>query len=171
MAIGWDDFYFMIGSASAGLIGLMFVVVTLTAGIDPDKARRGSALYLTPTVVHFAAVFTSAAISLTPGLSVRVGGVALGLVALVGLACALRAAIGIVLPRPPLATPHWSDFWLYGFAPCALYAALVVTSIGIWADAGWTARALAALLLALMLLAIRNAWDTVTSLAPMRPGG
>ena len=45
---GWDNYYFMIGSAGAGLIGLLFVVVTLTQGIDRDRALRGASLYMTP---------------------------------------------------------------------------------------------------------------------------
>src|ERR1700740_3153229 len=47
---GWDNFYFMVGSAAAGLIGLLFVVVTLTAGFDRDQAQRGQALYMNPTM-------------------------------------------------------------------------------------------------------------------------
>ena len=40
---GWDNYFFMLGSAGAGLIGLLFVVVTLTAGIDRSRAQRGAA--------------------------------------------------------------------------------------------------------------------------------
>ena len=40
----------------------------------------------------------------------------------------------------------------------------------IWTQASaWAATALAALLMALMLLAIRNAWDLITWMAPGAP--
>jgi hypothetical protein len=32
---GWDTFFFLIGSSAGALIGLMFVVITLTAGHEP----------------------------------------------------------------------------------------------------------------------------------------
>jgi len=42
---GWSDYFFMIGSSAAALIGLMFVVVTLTAGRDRRDLERGKKLY------------------------------------------------------------------------------------------------------------------------------
>ena len=38
----------MIGSSAAALIGLMFVVVTLTAGRRRDETERGKHLYTSP---------------------------------------------------------------------------------------------------------------------------
>ncbi|HEY5290131.1 MAG TPA: hypothetical protein VIJ59_08870 [Caulobacteraceae bacterium] len=167
----WSNFYFLIGSASAGLIGLMFVVVTLTAGRERASSLRGVALYSTPTVVHFAVVFAVSAVTLVPAITVREGAIAFGLIALAGLACALRSAIGIVRAPSHLQPPHWSDFWLYGGLPVVLYLALVAVAAGVWADAAWTARAMAGVLLALLLLAIRNAWDTITWIAPRADAG
>ncbi|HEX9159511.1 MAG TPA: hypothetical protein VF835_04725, partial [Rhizomicrobium sp.] len=57
---GWDNFYVIAGSSAAGLTGLTFVVITLSAG-----ARRASAAglyaFVTPTIVHFGAVLAIAA--------------------------------------------------------------------------------------------------------------
>jgi len=47
----------------------------------------------------------------------------------------------------------------------------VAVAAGVWADAAWTARAMAGVLLALLLLAIRNAWDTITWIAPRADAG
>ena len=66
---GWDNFYYLIGSAAGGLIGLMFVVVTLTAGRDRSTMLRAADLYLTPTVVHFAVVLTTSAVALIPDIA------------------------------------------------------------------------------------------------------
>ena len=65
---GWDNFYLMLGPAAVGLIGLLFVVVTLTAGFDRSKAIRGQALYLTPTALHFGMVMVISAIAMAPRL-------------------------------------------------------------------------------------------------------
>ena len=63
--------------------------------------------------------------------------------------------------------PHWSDFWCYGVAPVVVCLALAL-ACGATATAtgvGHAPYAVALTLLALLMLAIRNAWDLVTFLA------
>ena len=71
---GWHSHYFTIGSAGAGLIGLLFVVVTLTQGFDRSRVLRGTSLYTTPSVVHFGAVLAISAIALAPAIVGRSDG-------------------------------------------------------------------------------------------------
>jgi hypothetical protein len=168
---GWDNFYLMLGPAAAGLIGLLFVVVTLTAGHDRSKTARGQALYLTPTVVQFAVVMTVSAVAMAPRLGVTTIGSIVSLSAAVGLINAVRACLGIRALRTADDNPHWSDFWCYGVAPLVVYVGLCVAAVGVFARAGWTAQAVAATLLGLLLVGIRNAWDLVTWIAPMRNAG
>ena len=162
----WEDFYLVIGPASAGLIGLLFVVVTLTAGRERTLVMRGVALYLTPTALQFAVVMTLSAVVMAPRLGLAMIGAAIGLCALAGLACAVRAALGIHRPSPGGSAPHWSDFWLYGAAPGFVYAGLFVAAVAICLGAAWAPQGLAIMLLILLLVGIRNAWDLVTSMAP-----
>ncbi|MFI4936226.1 MAG: hypothetical protein ACHP7N_16560 [Caulobacterales bacterium] len=165
---GWDNFFFMIGSAAAGLIGLLFVVVTLTSSIERSQALRGATLYLTPTAMHFAFVLTISAVAIAPGLPASASAIVLGVVALVGLANALRSTIGILKPRQGMEPPHWTDAWMYGATPAAIYLGLSAASLGLWAHTPWAAHLLAAGLLGLLLVGIRNAWDLVTWIAPKR---
>src|SRR5262245_24431512 len=64
----WQNFYMLIGTAAATLTGLMFVAITLVAGLE----RHGSTLdagvsaFSTPTVVHFCAVLLIAGILNAP---------------------------------------------------------------------------------------------------------
>ena len=53
---GWENFYLIVGPSAAALIGLMFVVVTLTAGRERDQTERGKHLYTSPIVWHLAVV-------------------------------------------------------------------------------------------------------------------
>jgi hypothetical protein len=99
MIFGWSNFYFLIGSAAAGLIGLTFVVVTLTAGRERAASLRGAGLYLTPTVVHFVTVFAISAVTMVPGLHGRWTAIAIALIAGFGLGCAVRSAFGISGPN------------------------------------------------------------------------
>jgi hypothetical protein len=166
---GWDNFYFLIGSAAGGLIGLLFVVVTLTSGLERSTAMRGASIYMTPTAVHFAAVLCVSAIALAPGLSSSTAAAIFTLAGVVGLANSLRACVGILTPQPPTA-PHWSDLWMYGVTPVVLHLGLCAAALAVWAHAPWAADAMAGVLLAILVLAIRNAWDLVTWIAPMAMG-
>jgi len=158
----------MIGSSSAGLIGLLFVVVTLTSGADRAQAERGQALYLTPSVVHFAIVLCVSAIAVAPGLGVALSALLVGIAAAVGLARAVRSSIGIARPRQGTPAPHWSDVWMYGVTPAVIYAGIGAAAAALWMGAAGAPFALAALLLALMLVGVRNAWDLITWIAPTR---
>ena len=170
MPRGWDNFYYLIGSASAGLIGLMFVVVTLTSGRDRPTMLRAAGLYLTPVLVHFAVVLATSAVALAPGLPGGPRGAVFGAVTLLGLFYASRSCLGIARARASEDPPHRSDFWCYGFTPTAFYLGLaIVIGLTFWLRAVWAPTAMAGLLLALLLLAIRNAWDLITWIAPSRP--
>ena len=170
MLQGWDNFYYLIGSASGGLIGLMFVVVTLTTGRDRPTMLRAAGLYLTPTVAHFAVVLATSAVAMAPGLPPRARGAVFGVVLLIGFFYAARACFGIARPRKGLEPSHRSDFWCYGAAPTAIYAGLAtVVALTFWLRAAWAPVAMAGLLLSLLLISIRNAWDLITWIAPSRP--
>ncbi len=167
----WDNFYIILGSAAAGLIGLLFVVVTLTAGLDRPQSTRGSSLYLTPTALNFALVLSISAVAVAPPLAAIETSVIIGLIALAGLVGAIRSLLGIPTPPPGQDAPHWSDVWMYGATPALIYLGLLFAAIAVWAGAHWAAHVMAGLLLILLLVSIRNAWDLMTFIAPMRRDG
>ena len=168
MFAGWGSFFALLGEAGAGLIGLLFVVVTLTAGSSRSAVQTGGAFYTTPTALAFGIVLAISAAALAPRLPPLAMAAVTGLGAADGLFHGLRSWIGI---RGGTA-PHWTDMWFYGVAPSVLYGALAAAAIGQAASAAWATWATAFVLLALLLLAARNAWDLVTWLAPKaaRPG-
>jgi hypothetical protein len=160
----WDSFYVMIGSASAALIGLMFVVATLTN--TQNGTPEGAAVFITPVVFHYAVVLVVSAMALTPHVSAPADGVLVGGVALVGLANS-----GLVVWRlssGKMSAPHWSDVWCYGVVPTVIYVGLLACAVAVGAASRWAADALGAALMALLLISIRNAWDLVTWLAPRK---
>jgi hypothetical protein len=162
---GWDNFYLMLGPAAVGLIGLLFVVVTLTAGFDRSRSIRGQALYLTPTALHFGMVMVISAIAMAPRLGPVATAVAIEVAVLAGLAGAVRAGIGIRGMATGEIDTHWSDFWCYGVVPVVIYLGLFASALALCWRAAWAAEAIAALLLILLALNVRNAWDLVTAIA------
>jgi hypothetical protein len=163
---GWDGYFGLLGTASGGLIGLLFVVVTLTSNVERSRALRAAGIYMTPIAVHFGVVLSISAITLVPRLTPAQVAELIGAFALLGLSAATRTCLGILEFRKGADPPHWSDFWGYGAAPAAAYVLLVVAAAGVSGRAGWAVYALAAVLLILLLLAIRNAWDLITWMAP-----
>jgi hypothetical protein len=164
---GWDNVYLMLGPAASGLIGLLFVVVTLTAGFDRSQALRGQAVYLTPTALHFGVIMAISAVAMAPRLGVVTTVASICIIALLGAAGAVRACFGIQKMRTGNNDPHWSDFWCYGAAPVLLSLGVCAATLSFLWRVSWAAEAIAALLLVLLLLNIRNAWDLITAIVAM----
>src|SRR5689334_2520726 len=120
---GWDNFYLMIGGAAGALIGLFFIVVTLTGNLGREATLCGSALYMTPNVFGLAVVLAVSAMTAMPGLTARALGTILITVATLGAAQGATVFWRLIRGRAP-ATPHWSDYWCYGVAPTAAYLAI-----------------------------------------------
>ena len=66
VAAEWESFYVIVGSSAAALTGLQFVVIALSADTGTEGLSTGSAVFATPTVVHFCAVLLIASILCVP---------------------------------------------------------------------------------------------------------
>ena len=63
---GWHDFFLLLGTASATLVGLMFIAVSIGASIFKEENRPALEVFLGPTVVHFAAALVFCILALVP---------------------------------------------------------------------------------------------------------
>jgi hypothetical protein len=162
---GWENFFYLIGSAAGALIGLMFVVITLTAGHEPRRVSRGGPVYVTPIVFHFAVVLVVSAISEAPGLPLPAVAVLLGASASAGLAYSAATTIRLCRKGWADPIPGWSDKCFYGYLPTAIYIALLGATGAVWVAERKSAFLVGAIMLGLLLLGIRNAWDLATALA------
>ncbi|HSV02009.1 MAG TPA: hypothetical protein VLI41_02290 [Phenylobacterium sp.] len=169
----WDSFYLLVGGAAGALIGLLFIVATLNKGLDADSALRGASVYMTPIVVHLGLVLTISGLAAAPGLTRQADGLVLALATVVGVISAGRVILHLAVTRL-LRAAHWTDVWCYGALPLGAYLALGASTAAIWLRPDWAARGVAVSLLAVLLIAIRNAWDLVTWIsakAPAAPAG
>lgn len=166
MFAAWQPFYQMTGGAAATLTGLLFIVISLMAGRDMSATSQGTRLFTTPTMFHLVSVLVISGLALSPGDGSGYQNVIMIAWAAGGLVYTLTRAIGI---RRMSTIPHWTDFWWYGFGPAAIYVALAAATAAAWLRAPHGVHALSLCVTALLVLAIRNAWDLVTWLAPRRP--
>lgn len=167
---GWSDYFFMVGSAAAALIGLMFVVVTLTAGRDRKELEAGKKLYTTPIVWHLGVVVVLSGAAVAPALSLQWVGIGTIGIGIIGLIYGIYITTGIF--RAQLATNFSGyDACWYGLAPALIYVVISVSGWAMLRDLAWSASTLAAAVMALLLVSIHNEWDLVTYLAPDAPAG
>jgi|SRR6185369_14144649 hypothetical protein len=163
---GWENFYLIVGPSAAALIGLMFVVVTLTAGREREHTERGKHLYTSPIVWHLAVVLVLSGAAVSPTITPRVFGIAGGALALLGIAMGVRSAVGIARFRYSGAESLF-DMWWYGIIPAAVYVGLGGAAVMVLCGCSWSASAVAVALMALLLVSIHAEWDLVTFLAPL----
>jgi hypothetical protein len=166
---GWEDFYLLIGSAAAALIGLLFVVSTLQNRVGRAQALRGATLYMTPVVFHFAMIVVLSGAAMAPHLDRHWAGILTSLWAMVGFVHGVVILVLFRMIKLP-GHQHWSDVWFYAVGPTVIYAVMGTASWAIWQAAPCATAVVAGVLVALLLLCIRNAWDLVTWLSP-RPDG
>ena len=158
----WGEFYLLVGSAAAVLIGLIFVVISLMQDRSRSTVLTGSRLYMGPIVLGVSFVLVLSAAALAPGIDNRQFAAVTAVVALWGLARAIMSSIGIAR----LKEVHWTDFWFYGAAPTGIYLALAAIAVAFWQDCECSRVGVAVVITAMLLLAIRNEWDLITWIAP-----
>jgi hypothetical protein len=124
---GWSDFYTLIGSTAATLIGLIFVVISLGA----DHAKKGDEHRLrvgvTPTLVHFASLLFSALAMMAP-LSDMARALAVGLIGCAGLGYMVKLAF--LVPKGIKAEER-QPIW-FGILPLVAYIGFLMTAAA-WA--------------------------------------
>jgi hypothetical protein len=162
---GWQNFFGVLGAAAATLIGLQFIVATLTSARPTSVNAPGVRLFTSPMVCHLVSVLANSVLALAPDDEdvfrrlIMTGWSFVGLI--------YTGALAIEIGRLKTQV-HWSDFWYYGVAPTLAYLALCAANGATWIHAPHAAFFVALCLLALLMVAIRNAWDLVTWLAPRR---
>lgn len=85
----WQNFYSLLGEASATLTGLMFVAASLGTRVIDDKAGPKVRTFLTPTIICFSLVLLLAALMNVPTQTQRALTDELGGVGLTGTGYAL----------------------------------------------------------------------------------
>ena len=163
----WGEFFLLIGSAAAVLIGLIFVVISLMQDRSRTSVLTGSKLYMGPIVLGVSFVLALSAAALTPGMDAQTYAAIAAVIAVWGLVRGVMSIVGIQQLHGEV---HWSDVWFYGVIPTALYLAMGAVAMAFWSGWSWAEDGLAAVITAGLLIAIRNEWDLITWIAPRNEG-
>ena len=155
----WDNFFFMVGSSAAALIGLTFIVLTLLAERPLKNAAEAGAAFLTPTIVHFGAAVVISAFVLAPWQAIGIPAALLGIIGLVGI-----VYVGIIpfrIRRQKIYKPELEDWLFHVVLPLATYAVLGGSSLAASSHLSEGMFGVGAATLLLLFIGIHNAWDDV----------
>ena len=160
----WHEFYLLIGTAAAALVALLFVAASVGAGLLSQQPGGPTRTYVSPIAFHFtSALFVSAA-ALVPSHTRLTLGVLVGLNAIAGMIYA-----AFVMRR--LFTDNIADLadrFCYGILPLIAYAAGLWAAYLIFYGSIHAPEFLAATVVLLLIVNIRNAWDLMLSLSRRR---
>lgn len=164
----WQNFYMIIGTAAATLTGLMFIAITLVAGIDVHvpTVNAGISAFNTPTMVHFCSVLLLALILSAPWQAFASVSLVLGLLGLVDVFY-LITVIQRMRRMPGYQTPLRDWLW-YSAVPLSAYIVISIAAAVLSAHPALALSMINAVMIVLLFIGIRNAWDLVTFLAVER---
>jgi len=157
----WANFYLLISAAAATLIGLLFAVITFGAErIVEDRTAR-IRMYLTPTVIDFASVLSLAALLTFPNHTRFSASLCICLVGVAGLIYSGSFLIG---RRHKKNYYGLQDRIIYAVLPFAAYALHVSGGLLFFHAPQRGLTLVAAGMLSLLALAIRNSWAIVVDI-------
>jgi hypothetical protein len=153
----WHDFYLLVGTASATLVGLIFVSASIGAQVFSEESRAAIQAFISPTVVHFSTVLFVCILATIPeqtGLEFIVLLAALGIA---GFAYSAKVLVQLLVRRR--FTVDVVDGLFYALIP-GVGQLLILLSAGLlFAQRPAGLYCLAAAVITLLLAGIRNAWD------------
>jgi len=156
----WANFYVITSAAAATLLGLLFVVITLAAERKrKDKLSIGT--YLTPTVIYFSSVLLMSALLTVPNQTRLSAVTCICLQGVAGLgycgSLAIRRGAGSAFYEA-------RDLFPYVVFPFGAYALIVAGGLLLLRRAQIGLDLVAAGLLVLLGIAIRNSWAIATTI-------
>src|ERR1700735_446965 len=134
------DFYILLGTAGATLLGLLFVAVSLGAGYLTEEHQSATRTFMSPVVVHFTSVFFLSAVALFPWRQAKFFAALIGVTALIGAMISTYITIQVV--RTDM-TNYMEDYLAYGLLPGVGYLVLLAAAVSIYVEKDFGLNALA----------------------------
>jgi hypothetical protein len=156
----WHDFYLLVGTASATLVGLMFVAASIGASVFNEEHRNAMRAFISPTVVHFAATLFICVVVTIPSQTWLTLGTLLTAGGLAGVLYAGRIWVQMFIRRS--FAVDLVDRFFYAMIPVLGYLLVLASGVMLLLRVAWSSDVTAAALVILLLAGIRNAWDMMT---------
>jgi hypothetical protein len=166
--VTWQNFYLLVGTAAATLIGLMFVAVTFGSTLVTKDASGSVRAFLDPTFTHFVQVLLTACLIVIPTIGPTLLGAVLSFVTLLRTAALLRVYRHMREAHRVHQDIELSD-WLMGIlVPLLSYLLLGTTGAAFFAGYSIAFNLLAVVTIAILLNGVYGAWELMVWLALTR---
>jgi hypothetical protein len=155
----WQNFFILVGTASATLIGLLFIAISIGSYIPAQKAKEYTRTFVTPILFVYAQVLFVSCLALMP-----LGNVLLFSGVLVGLGVLDLFFTGKIIWRIRVVhrddTDIEPDYWLwYILLPGMLSLLLIASAPGLLFDEPLTVPVIAVIALLSLATGLRNTWN------------
>jgi len=163
----WHDFYTLVGTASATLVGLLFVAASV--GFYTKDKHPALRAFVSPSVVHFTSVLVACLIVIAPIRSWTILGAMVAGDGLFGIVYAGFVWRGMV-QHGFIASIDLEDRVSYAALPAVGYTVMAGAGVALLLRKDYGCELLAVAMGLLLLVGIRNAWD-ITIFAALRRQG
>lgn len=153
----WHDFYMLLGTAAATLIGAMFVVASIGSSLLTRSHAPQIRIFLTPTVIHLSSVVLAAVVAMMPAVDWLALNILFGVGGIGGIVYSFLIGLRIVKSR----NIDWEDRVWYALLPLVGYGIILAAALSILLRAVPDLLAIAVGLVLLVVAGIRNAWDMI----------
>jgi len=164
----WHDFYVLLGTASATLVGLMFVAASIGATVFNEEHGGALQAFITPTVVHFAAALFASLVIMIPEHSWHSIGALLAVGGLAGAIYSGRVLMQLIIRHR--FNVDVTDRVFYALIPLVGYLLALSAAVLMFLQAASGAFVMAAAMMMLLLAGLRNAWDMMLWIMMKVPG-
>jgi hypothetical protein len=152
----WHEFFILCGTAGVTLTGALFIVISLGPSIIAAESSTGVRAFISPNTVYFTTVLVVSNALLAPAIAQEL----IGWLLCIGAALSLAYLWSVRGPQRwrenKLSVSDW--FWYIGL-PYLAYALVLVEGIGILRNDPRAMPAVAATMVFMLVIGIRNAWD------------
>jgi hypothetical protein len=154
----WHEFYALLGTASATMVGLLFVAATVGSGVFTADRSAPLRVFLSASVVHFSGILAVSLIVLAPLRSEVLFGVLVVVCGLFGLGYYVVTVRDMVSDGLYRSLDVDDRVW-YAVVPVISYLFEAAAGVGLALQSEWGVAALAAAMGILLAVGLRNAWD------------
>lgn len=152
----WREFFLLSGTAGVTLTGVLFIVISLGPSIIATENATGVKAFISPNAVYFTTVLIVSNTLMAPDVSQQ----------LVGWLLCIGGALSLVYLWSVKGPQRWRENglsvldWIWYIAlPYAAYGIALLAGIAILRDELRAVSVIAADMLFMLVIGIRNAWD------------
>jgi hypothetical protein len=164
----WQNFYLLLGTAAATLIGLMVVAVTFGSNLVTPETAATARSFLDPPFTHFTQTLVTSALLLMPSMGPVLLGILLASIGALRAAALVKIASHMRLAHQRAGDIELSD-WISGIViPAICYLVLIATGGAFAAKYEISFAMLAGVTLVILLSGIYGAWEMMLWMALAR---